>query len=758
MKIRESLKTNERFLAACSYAEKGWHVFPVHFIQNNGECSCGDLNCTNKGKHPIVASGLNDATTNTEQIIKWWSERPYANVAIRTGEISGISVIDIDPRHDGDSTLDELIDNFGDIPETVMAITGGGGSHIIIKHNKAFHSQNNILQGVDIKCDGGYILAEPSNHLSGGKYYWDVAHHPDEISPVDLQAENKKFFNYLSELQNPEFLTEKEVLNPITNEGNRNGTLTSVAGGLRRRGLNGEQISNILHQFNNDYCNPPLESVEVERIAHGMMRYQPEPEPPSTIDPSGEVNTTENNAITNLPLTDSGNRDRLVNRYGKQMLFVPEQGWRIWDNSRWSIDVSNRITEMALNTARVIRAEEFTGVVDKNGIDKAEKWSFASESISRIKAMVELASSHPQIVCAVNELDTHKYLFNAENTTIDLLNNECIDPDPVHRLTQKSRMPYDKDATCPKWCKFMEEILPDKEVVYHLQKILGLSLSGDMSGEGMAILYGEGANGKSILLDVLSWLYGDYLSNAPAHTFLNSSRNESIRNDLAMLRSARLVTVSETNKGSFLDESVIKRTVSGDLETARFLHREFFQFRPQYKIILATNNKPEIKGGSHGTWRRLHLIEFGVKFGSDGHPKAGKKDKIISELKSEASGILNWLIEGFQNFRQEGLKQPKAVEQATQHYREDQDPLVEFINSNCYIDENISVTISDLREAYNNYTEQEESAVWFGRAMAEKGFRATRQGSARTRIYKGSSLNSEGQDLLSRNAQSFLIS
>ena len=74
MKIRESLKTNERFLAACSYAEKGWHVFPVHFIQNNGECSCGDLNCTNMGKHPIVASGLNDATTNTEQIIKWWSE------------------------------------------------------------------------------------------------------------------------------------------------------------------------------------------------------------------------------------------------------------------------------------------------------------------------------------------------------------------------------------------------------------------------------------------------------------------------------------------------------------------------------------------------------------------------------------------------------------------------------------------------------------------------------------------------------------
>ena len=756
MKIRKSLKNNKRFLAACKYAERGWYVFPVHFVTPDRKCSCGDDKCTNIGKHPITHNGLNEATVEKDQIIKWWMERPYANVAIRTGEISGINVIDIDPRHEGDDTFDKLLDEFGSIPDTVTATTGGGGTHIFIQHNNAFHSQNNLMQGVDIKGDGGYVLAEPSNHVSGGLYEWELAFHPDEMAPVNLEGANKKLFKYLSELQNPEHFTESEVLNPITNEGNRNGTLTSVAGGLRRRGLDGDQISSILHQFNNDYCSPPLEAVEVERIAHGMMRYQPEPEPPSTIDPSGAVNTQDPIPATTLPLTDSGNRDRLVNRYGTQMLYIPEQGWRIWDNNRWSIDVENRITEMALNTARVIRAEEFTGIVDKNGVDKAEKWSYTSESISRIKAMVELASSHPRIVCPVTDLDTHKYLFNAENTTVDLLNNENIDPDPEHKLTQKSRMPYEPNATCPKWEKFMSEILPDTEVVHHLQKILGVSLSGDMSGEGMAILYGEGANGKSILLDVLAWLYGDYLSNAPAHTFLNSSRNEAIRNDLAMLRSARLVTVSETNKGSLLDESVIKRTVSGDQETARFLHREFFTFKPQYKIILATNNKPEIKGGSHGTWRRLHLIEFGVKFGADGHPRAGKKDEIIAELKSEASGILNWLIKGFTNFRKEGLKQPQAVEQATQHYREDQDPLIEFLNSNCIIDENLTTSISDLREAYNTYTGQDESAVWFGRAMAEKGYRATRQGSARLRVYKGITLNAEGQGLLARNTGQFM--
>ena len=365
--------------------------------------------------------------------------------------------------------------------------------------------------------------------------------------------------------------------------------------------------------------------------------------------------------------------------------------------------------------------------------------------------MIQLAQSHPNIACSVSNLDQHKYLFNASNATINVLTGESIDPDPTHNLTQASNMPFDPEKDCPKWRKFLNEILPDKDVVRHLQKYLGISLTGDMTAEAMFILYGEGANGKSILLEILAYLMGDYLNNAPAHTFLNSSRNEAIRNDLAMLRSSRLVTVSETNKGSLLDESVIKRTVSGDQETARFLHKEFFTFSPQYKILLATNNKPEINGGTHGTWRRLHLIEFAVKFGSEGHPKARRKDEIIEDLKSEASGILNWFLEGYRLYKQEGLIQPTAVNEATRHYREDQDPLVEFISSCCIIDPDLTVTTSDLREAFNSYTGEDQSAVWFGRAMSEKGYRATRYGSARTRIYQGLCLNQENSALLTRN-------
>jgi len=763
-----SLENNNLYKSAIEYAEMGWYVFPVHFVTTKQECSCGNSDCTSIGKHPIVANGLNEATTDKNIIANWWRKTPYANIGIRTGDVSGFDAIDIDPRHLGDETWEWVEAEFGKLPETPIAITGGGGTHILITHTEKIHSQNNILNGIDVKANGGYILVEPSNHLSGRNYEWELSAQPTQIPMADLRISAQGVYNLLVESQERgETITQEELPESITapvseqmagtttiGEGSRNSQLTSVAGSLRRRGLGSDEIALIIHQYNSRFCDPPLEAVEVDRIAHGMMRYQPDPLPPSTITPSNE---NDQRAVSVLPLTDGGNRDRLINRYGRQILYVPEQGWRIWDDVRWCTDSSSRVTEMALNTARVIRAEEQTGVIDRNGVDRAEKWSFTSEGLQKIKAMIQLAQSHPNIVCSVNELDTHQYLFNATNTTIDLLTGEPIDPDPVHRLTQISNMKFEPNEECPKWNEFLSQILPDPNVVKHLQRFLGLSLSGDMTAEAMFILFGEGANGKSILLEVLAHLMGDYLSNAPAHTFLTSSRNEAIRNDLAMLRSARLVTVSETNKGSMLDESVIKRTVSGDQETARFLHKEFFTFKPQYKILLATNNKPEIQGGTHGTWRRLHLIEFGVKFGTEGHPKAGKKDEIVANLKAEASGILNWLIKGFQDYRIHGLEQPQAVSDATRSYREDQDPLIDFISSCCNLDNDLTIPTSDLREAYNEYTGDDKNAVWFGRTMSEHGYKVSRTGSVRMRVYKGISLNEEGQMLLTRNNRGFEV-
>ena len=131
-----NLEENQKFISARNYIQKGWHVFPCHFVTTKGTCSCRNENCNSIGKHPMLEKGLNDSSTELSQIIKWWQIYPHANIGIRTGEISGIDAIDIDPRHGGDDTWSQLVSQFGTIENTPMATTGGGGTHIIIKHNK----------------------------------------------------------------------------------------------------------------------------------------------------------------------------------------------------------------------------------------------------------------------------------------------------------------------------------------------------------------------------------------------------------------------------------------------------------------------------------------------------------------------------------------------------------------------------------------------------------------------------------------------
>jgi putative DNA primase/helicase len=744
-------KSNPRLEAALKYAAKGWPVFPCHFVTTKKTCSCGNDQCTNIGKHPTTFRGLNDATTDVAQIRKWWTLSPFANVAIATGSKS-FDVLDIDPRHEGDETFARLENDYGEIPETIQQITGGSGTHILIKYSGKYHSQNNVTTGVDIKSDGGYIIAEPSNHLSGKEYAWDISHHPDETQLIDVT--DWKGFEALQQYQSSTTNQSPLSSGTIAREGERNSKLTSVAGAMRRRGMDAEQIEKMLRVYNEDYCQPPLPQLEIERIASGMMRYEPEPEPPSTIDETVTV-AEPRQQLAGLPFTDSGLRDRLIFRWGSTIMYVPEQGsWYIWDSTRWSIDKQNKIQELAIDTARNIRREELTGQLNKKGQDVAEAFSLASEANQKIKAMISLSQSHRDVVAGINDLDQHRYLFNCTNATIDLETGEMISPDPQHKLTQISRMKYNPEAICPQWEQFISEVLPDPEVANHVRKFLALSLSGDVSYESMMVWIGSGSNGKSVLLEIISHIFGDYLQTAPASTFL-ATRNDSVGNDLAMLRGSRLVTVSETNKGSMLDEAVVKRSVSGDATSARFLFREYFSYNPQYKLILATNSKPEISGG-FATWRRLHLVEFGVQFGGDGNPKAKDKNELVAKLKDESSGILNWLIEGYRLLRSEGLEQPAAVENATREYREEQNPMLDFIETCCVEGEDVTVTSQDLREAYNSFSGEKISQVWFGRHMSDQGYRVSRIGSARLRAYKGITLNDEGKSFLRRSSTSFI--
>src|SRR5690349_20015718 len=155
--------------AALAYARRGWPVFPLHSARE-GHCSCGRAVCPSIGKHPRTAHGLKDATIDEAQIRNWWAVSPNANVGIVTGAQSGLVVLDIDPRNGGEESLADLERQHGVLPQTIESLTGGGGQHFFFQHPGGSIKSKPIAEGVDVKADGGYVVAPPSSHRSGEPY------------------------------------------------------------------------------------------------------------------------------------------------------------------------------------------------------------------------------------------------------------------------------------------------------------------------------------------------------------------------------------------------------------------------------------------------------------------------------------------------------------------------------------------------------------------------------------------------------------
>lgn len=262
----------------------------------------------------------------------------------------------------------------------------------------------------------------------------------------------------------------------------------------------------------------------------------------------------------------------------------------------------------------------------------------------------------------------------------------------------------------------------DLELIRFVQKAMGYAMSGDVSEQCLFILWGTGANGKSTFLNVLSQLFGDYGCSTGIETFTKKNKEQS--NDLARLKGARLVTTSEIEQGSPMSESLIKSVTGEDALTARFLYGEYFSFKPTFKIFMATNHKPKIRGADNGIWRRIKMIPFTVTI-----PPEQRDKKLTEKLIAENSGILNWLIQGYAMWKKEGLEEPEAVRQTNEEYRMDMDAVGTFVNDCLEIDASLKWRLHTklLYETYvkwcNKNNERVMSQKWLGLRMSEKGFK-----------------------------------
>lgn len=261
------------------YIHHGWYVVPIHgvMVTRDGEfrCTCGKPDCRAPGKHPTTPNGLKNATLNREWIEAWWKRWPWANVGIVTGAQSGLVVVDIDPRHNGDDSLDNLLVKNGSFPDTVEVMTGGGGRHFYFKHPgiEIKNSAGKLGVGIDVKADGGYVLAPPSAHISGGRYEWEASSEPDTTPVAEMPNWLKELLAKPAREVDVQVVSGEPGASSIISAGGRDNTLTACAGAMRRWGMTHQAILAALRIDNEARCKPALDDSDIQRIAKSVMRY-----------------------------------------------------------------------------------------------------------------------------------------------------------------------------------------------------------------------------------------------------------------------------------------------------------------------------------------------------------------------------------------------------------------------------------------------------------------------------------------------------
>jgi putative DNA primase/helicase len=436
-----------------------------------------------------------------------------------------------------------------------------------------------------------------------------------------------------------------------------------------------------------------------------MARIVGNPPPPGTI-----VRVALFEELRRLRNTDTGRAEAFEILYKYWLHYEhSRKRWMVWNELCWAVDTDGAAQRAAIDTARWRITAVWLESVKEEGKEAKRKAlgefleELEGESIRGINATLEVAKNLRAIATVATDYDRNPTLLTVANGTIDLRTGELRRADQEDLITRATYIQYDPSATCPRWLQFLEEIFPgDPGLIEFIQRAVGYSLTGLTNEQCMFILHGNGANGKSTFLEIIRRLLGQHAITTPFATFMVQRNVGSPRNDLAALVGARLVIASEAGQEASFDEAVIKQVTGQDRIACRFLFGEFFEYTPQFKIWLATNYKPTIRGNDDAIWRRIRLIPFNQQF------KGGKRDSALTEkLKAELPGILAWAVQGCLEWQRHGLGRPQTVVTATIEYREESDLVGRFLSERCVSEKGQSVSGNVLYNAYVQFCQQQ---------------------------------------------------
>jgi putative DNA primase/helicase len=435
-------------------------------------------------------------------------------------------------------------------------------------------------------------------------------------------------------------------------------------------------------------------------------------------------------------LTELGNAERFAEQHKEYLRYVaPWKKWIYYNGKRWIIGADEIVRKLGHQTAKSFYAAA-ADETDREKAAKLAKWGAVSCRSSSISAMLKEAAALLTIDPAL--LDANPWFFNCENCTIDIRSLTTHDHRREDYITKIAPVVFDPKAAAPIFERTLKRCLPQNLIDY-IQRFFGYCLTGSTREQKIDIWWGDGANGKSTSKNAITAVLGDYAQTTRPETLM-VKRNDSIPSDLAKLKGARLVTAEEAEDGHRLAESAIKQMTGGDRIQARFLYADYFEFMPEFKILLCTNHKPIITGIDHAIWRRIQLVPFTVTI-----PEAEQDKDLPEKLNCELSGILNWMLIGAGGWLANGLECPEEVIEATANYQSEQSVINVFLEGRCIVRDDAMVEAGMLFREFDQWRINEGhrklKQTKFGRMLAQLGFEKGRLPGSGRMVYRGIGLN-----------------
>jgi len=682
-------------------------------------------------------------------------ERPL-NVGGLLGELAGGRVdVDIDAREAWSIAAQflpptEAVFGRRSCPRShyEFVVTSGPIPRIVEYLDPLLEKGDARVKLVEIRGTAHHTVMPGSIHSSGEEVCWNQDGEPGAVDAPDLERRAAT-------------LASATLLARYWPTGARHDTALALAGALLRNGWTPERAEQFIVAVASAACDTDerdrrtalrttaakiaagenvfgiprlktlLDARVVDRVATWLCIAEITPAPAAKPSEPPPTDTGEPDIVAQAGqyhLTDLGNSERLVAQHEKRLRYCYAWSkWLVYEGGYWRDDRPGLVVALAKETVRSIYKEAAEEVDDKARAALAS-WAKASESHSRITAMIALSQS--ALTIDYTDLDLDPWLLNVRNGTIDLRSGVLRPHNRYDWITRQVPVSYDPAAACPTWHAFLESVLPGNgEMIAFLQRVAGYSATGSVREQCLFFLHGSGSNGKSTLLRTLQAALGSYAMQAKPELLL-AKRDADHPTEVADLFGKRLVVTTEVEDGRRFAEALLKQLTGGDRIRARRMREDHWEFDASHKFLLAANHRPIIRGTDHAIWRRIHLVPFEVKI-----PEERKDKDLPDKLRAELPGILAWLVAGCLDWQQGGLRVPAPVRSATASYRAEMDTLGDFLADCCVVVSHARVKASALYTRYTQFADEQGEKLTlsqkaFGTQLKERGFsnERTKQG------------------------------